>query len=137
MHYYLLVVKSMIGNLVLSGVTNSAIVDYVQKQFSTVISSNQIRKYKLQEMDDIIGGFGDTNPSPTAVDKLIKLMQSMTNVSYIIVKHDSDSGLVTYQKAREKPNETKSIMRNDDPTASSFLEEVKSWRSSLTISGSN
>ena len=46
----------------------------------------------------------------------------MTNVSYIIVKHNHDTGLVTYQKAREKPNETKSIMSSDDPTASSLTK---------------
>ena len=131
------VAKATIGNLVSSGATNASIINYVQIHFNIVISSNQIRKYKLQQMDDIIGNFGDTNPSPTAVDKLIKLMQSMTNVSYIIVKHNHDTGLVTYQKAREKPNETKSIMRSDDPTASSLIEEVKSWRSTLSISGSN
>ena len=57
----------------------------------------------------------------------------MTDVSFIYVKDDTDSGFVTYKKNK---NSTINSFLSSDEYTSVYKSDVDLWRNKLEISGS-
>ena len=131
--------KKEINDLICSGASNGVIVKFAFQKYKVVLSHDQIRQFKVSRIDDIINQFSndvDGPPPVTAVDKLIALLRNMNNVTYVFVKHNIESGFVTYMKARKKLNDNP--IEEKTCSASSCLQsDVDSWRNALRISNTD
>ena len=126
-----LVTKQTIKNLIESGSSNSSIMDYLSLKFNITTSMSQISSFRNDMIIDIIKDHPSFTSSPYAdnlssVDRLIKLFESMKNVTYVYVKHSMMSGFVTFTRTKSE----KTLM------SESIEADVNSWRKALQIGDS-
>ncbi len=128
--------KNEINDLIVSGASNGVIVKFAFTKYKVVLSHDQIRQFKVSRIDNIIKQFsndGHGQPPVTAVDKLIALLRNMDNITYVFVKHNVESGFVTYMKGRKKPNK-EPCEEKTSSTSSCLQSDVDLWRNALRIS---
>ena len=83
-------------------------------------------------ISDLEGSSLDGIQQLSAAEKLLRMFDKMTDVSYICVKHDIDSGFVTYQK--EKNQQALSTQLTETETVHLAHQiEIDSWRQMLGL----
>lgn len=118
-----------------SGSPPMAIVTEVRLKHQTTISLQQVYKLKHDIVDDLIRNLGE-EPSNSAAERLIQVFKTYDDVSYIYVKHDINSGFVTYTKSRGTLQELSHQQQNDSGLATTS-DEIALWRKDLKLGDNN
>ncbi|GFH57716.1 hypothetical protein CTEN210_14192 [Chaetoceros tenuissimus] len=109
------------------------IVGLVQKTYNLYVSHSTIRSFKEKELDDI---FAKVKKIPHGQDaeRLLAMMESMDDISYVYVFHEPDSGLVVYNRIR-KSKEVVSSSNNAVHLAleNKYRSEISEMRSQLSL----
>ena len=108
------------------------IISIVKEMFNETVSKHSIEGIRNVEINNITNEVSKS-PAGTAVDQLIAQFSVMTDVSFIYVKHDMNSGFVTYKKNK---NSTVNSFPSSDEYTSVYKADVDLWRKKLEISGS-
>ena len=91
--------------------------------------------YQQNEIDSLYEEVSQI-PHGQSAERLIKLFESMDDVSFIYVKHNANSGFVTYQK-QHLDNRMTNHQQNVNDMFSNYLTEVEAWRKSLSLKDTN
>lgn len=83
--------------MIQSNIGTSAILEVIEKKHKIYISPNTISKIKEQELDDLFEQVKKV-PHGHDVERLLAMMGSMDDISYVYVFHEPDSGLVVIVK---------------------------------------
>ena len=94
-------VFNTISNCIQSGISTTNIVQLVHSQHNQNIDYQTIHNLKLNHVNKLITECGG-NPASNAVDELIKIFESIENVSFTYILHNYNSGFVTYRKNRNE-----------------------------------
>ena len=118
--------KEQIYRLIESGGSNNTIVAAIKSQYGVTITSAQVKQFREDRVQAILSLTENEELPRSAAERLIALFNSMTNVSFVYVKHNQNSGFVTYTVSKkDKTNLGKAIN-----------EDVQSWRKSLKLGDS-
>ena len=90
-------VRDQIKQLVQGGIACQAIIFLIKTEFDELVSSSTIKSEQNMGLDNLYDKVSKITHGKSA-DRLIALFQAMPNISYVYVKHDVDSGFVTYNK---------------------------------------
>ena len=112
--------------LIDSGASNNVIRNQIRSKFQTLLTSSLIREFRSDRIESLIEENNDGNVPKSSIDRLIRMFQSMKNVSYVYVKHNIRNGFVTYH------GDTTKQSNFDD----GMNMEIREWRKNLAISGS-
>ena len=88
------------------------------------------------ELDNLYDNVSKIQHGKSA-DRLISLFQAMPDISYVYVKHDVDSGFVTYNKPHISKYVTASTAELAKMLKEEWLKDVQKVRQSLKLDGSN
>ena len=115
-----------IEKMLIEGVPVSSIIKCVQLIFKINLTSSIVQNMRTQILNEL-HFLLDTHSSndATAASKLINLLKSSDNVSYVILKHHINSGFVTYSS--QGKDEEKKLVSMD----SNSKHEVEMWRKEL------
>jgi hypothetical protein len=101
------------------------IVDRIRRQYGIQISSSTVSKFKHEELNDIFPTLKSI-PYGNDADRIIAMLKSMDNVSYVYVSHTKDSGLITHVKPSFNREELTHVERED--LRKKWMLEVKATR---------
>ena len=90
------------------------IISRVKEMFNETVSKHSIESIRDEEINKITNEVSKS-PAGTAVDQLIAQFSVMTDVSFIYVKDDTNSGFVTYKK--NKNSTINSFLSSDEYTS--------------------
>ena len=130
-------VKESINVLINSGTPIPNILHIIKVQHGINLSYQTVYNMKIKQIDHIISNIPTRDPSGSCVDKLLSLFENISNVSFVYVLHQYNSGFVTYRKQR---NESKSINITSNSAVSSenFCgNSARNWRQQLKLSHTN
>ena len=115
-----------IEKMLIEGVPVSSIMKCVQLIFKINLTSSIVQNMRTQILNEL-HFLLDTHSSndASAAMKLINLLKSSDNVSYVILKHHINSGFVTYSS--QGKDEEKKLVSMD----SNSKHEVEMWRKEL------
>jgi len=121
-----------------SGVTSTAIINKVRQSHLFInISMEQVSLLRKKIIDDHVSNAGD-DPSISAAERLIKLFKCYEDVSYIYVKHKTDTGFVTYTKDRGSTMESLQHQQlSHNVTDAATSDDVELWRQELKLGDNN
>ena len=123
-----------VRELIDSGVTCSGIVQQIRKESGRAVSLSTVQNMKTNEIDSLFEEVSKI-PHGKAADRLIALFQSLSNTSYVYVKHNMKSGFVHYQKPRSNKKEMTVVLA--ETILQKYIEDVKAQRNSLRLKDSN
>ena len=112
------------------------IISQIKKDFGEVVSSSTIKSEQNMELDNLYDDVSKIRHGKS-VDQLIALFQAMPNISYVYVKHDVDSGFVTYNKPHTSKYVTASTAKLPKTLKEEWLKDVQKVRQGLKLDGSN
>jgi hypothetical protein len=125
-------VTSRIKELVHASINTQTIITVIYEEFKVAVASSTIKAYKDTELDTL---FEKVKEIPHGKDalRLIALLESLEDISYVYVTHDTKSGLVTHTKPR------KDLRIDINPILvhameSKYMSEISKLRSSLSLS---
>lgn len=134
-------VQTVVSNHIQIGTAIDTIANMVKQQFDINITHNQIKTMKKQQIENIIADFNGNHLSDvakmSAAEKLIKLFETMSDVSFVYVKHHINSGFVSYQKDRSSDDITQSNFSDEDNSLVANEIDIDSWRASLGLNNAN
>ena len=128
-------VREAVVKYIKNGLSISNIIVAVKSIYNCNISQNTIKKYQFDELDSLYDEVKKIPHGDTA-KRLIKLFESMNDVSFVYVKHNFDSGFVTHQKLHWNPHNVSNYQKCNDSFASE-KNEIKAWRDSLSLGTTN
>lgn len=113
-----------IEELILNGVPVPTIIKVINLRFKVTIESSVVRNMRTQIINDMSFLEDEHNSNTgTAAMKLINMLSSTENISFILLKHHKTSGFVTYTKA-----ERKEVKLDKESTMT-----LDSWRNQLLL----
>ena len=119
-----------------TGTPIRTIIDVAKNYLNITLSEEQIKKRQSDYIDDMIEELEGEDRSDiakmNAAQKLIRLFDSMDDVSYVYVKHHHQSGFVTYTKDKGCTIQQTSFTTEETTTLASEIE-IESWRTSLGL----
>ena len=129
-------IEDFITQCLTQGTTLLSIIDLVRVRYHINMTEEQLKYRRKNFIDNMIsdleGSSLDGIQQLSAAKKLLHMFDKMTDVSYICVKHDIDSGFVTYQK--EKNQQALSTQLTETETVHLAHQiEIDSWRQMLGL----
>lgn len=116
--------QKTITEAIINGINVPSIVQMVYIQFGIHIRPSVISKMGAEELESMhFLDSNDASKSNTAAEKLMNLLKSLDDVSYIVLKHHAESGFVTYTR-----QEKRSISLDSTST-----KECQLWRKELLL----
>ena len=108
----------------------------VKIQYNITLTENQVKFKRKNYIDDIINLLEGENRSNiiqmNAATKLIRLFESMDDVSFVYVEHKITSGFVTFTKDRSQPV-TEQLFNNAENASLAEEIDIHSWRHALGL----
>ena len=93
--------KEQIYRLIESGGSNNTIVAAIKSEYGVTITSTQVKQFREDRVQAILSLTENEVLPRSAAERLIGLFNSMTNVSFVYVKHNQNSGFVTYTGSKK------------------------------------
>lgn len=122
-----LFISSLQDNLV----PTSSIIGCVKDKFGLQINADQVRRLRKENIDKLaLDAIENRNLS--SADRLIQTLKSIPDINLIYVTHKSNTGFVTFRKARKK-RASESITDEDSVGVTPSAMEI--WRRDLSIDG--
>ena len=129
-------VKGFITSSLKSGNSIRSIIDLCRDHFHITLSPRQVEEMRFDYIDNMIELLEGEEKSDVAkmnaAQKLIRLFESMDDVSFVYVKHHIHSGFVTYTKSRGSTTTTNNFSKDDNRSLAQEIE-IDSWRQSLGL----
>ena len=115
-----------VEKMLIDGVPVASIIKCIQILFKIILTSSIVQNMRTQILNEM-HFLMDTHSSniATAATKLISLLQSSENISYVLLKHHINSGFVTYSSKGK--DEEKNLVTLDTKSN----HEVEMWRKEL------
>ena len=129
-------VNEFIANAIKSGEANTSIQNIVCMLYNITLTDNQLKDRRKDYIDNMITLLEGENRNDVsrmnAATKLIRLFQSMDDVSFVYVQHKFSSGFVTFTKDRCKPVRKSSFSKTENASLAADIE-IDSWRHALGL----
>jgi len=115
--------KEQIYRLIESGRTNNTIVAAIKSEYGVTITNAQVEQFREDRVQAILKLTENEVLPRSAAERLMALFKNMSNVSYVYVKHNQNSGFVTYTGSRQ----------DNTNLGQAINAEVKTWRQNLKL----
>ena len=129
-------VDEFITNAIKSGEAITSILNIVRIQYNITLTESQVKEKRKDYIDNMIDLLEGEDRSDiikmNAATKLIRLFESMDDVSFVYVQHEMSSGFVTFTKDRSQPV-TEQSFNNAENTSLAAEIEIDSWRHALGL----